>query len=164
MERKYARTCEDFRSLQEEGYFKPKSSSSGLANNLGVSQGLSSFNISQSDRKLSNENDLIMINNDEETPHFTVEHKGTAHFADEKEFDKYINGTAETDVGTPLETDGGNILVQRRKELAKKSILRKTIVKKKYGLKQLLASKRQLFLFRDGFLAYTEKSNESRIK
>ena len=37
-------------------------------------------------------------------------------------------------------------------------------MKKKYGLKQLLASKRQLFLYKDGFLAYTENRNLSQIK
>ena len=102
--------------------------------------------------------------NDEETPHFTIEHKATAHFANADEFDRYLNGGKEDTDGAPLETDGGNILVQRRKDLAQKQVLRKTIVKKKYGLKQLLASKRQLYLYRDGFLAYTEKSNQSQIK
>lgn len=37
VERKYARTYEDMQSMQNDGYFKPKSQSSGLANQLGVS-------------------------------------------------------------------------------------------------------------------------------
>lgn len=115
------------------------------------------FNNSQSERKLSNENELIT---DEETPHFIMEHKSTACFGNEEEFGCFLNGELDVD-GTPLETDGGNILVHRRKDLAHKQVLKQTIVKKKYGLKQLLASKRQLFLYRDGFIAYTDKNNHS---
>ena len=96
------------------------------------------FNQSQSDRKLSSDLELAT---DEDTPHFTAEHKSTACFGNEEEFGKFLNGGPEPE-SAPLETDGGNILVQRRKDLAHKQILKQAIVKKKYGLKQLLASKR----------------------
>ena len=120
------------------------------------------FSKSTSDRKLSDENELkLMEDEDEDTPHFSVEHKSTACFGNEEEFRTYLGGGAD---GTPLETDGGHLLVHRRRELTEKQVLRQTIVKKRYGLKQLLSSKRQLFLYRDGFIAYTEKNNQAQIK
>lgn len=101
---------------------------------------------------------------EDDTPQFNKDHKSTACFGCKEEFSKYMDGIQGDTNGAPLETDGGNILVQRRKDLAHKEILKKTIVKKKYGLKQLLASKRQLFLYKDGFIAYTASLNQTQIK
>lgn len=89
---------------------------------------------------MSNDNYLI-TDDDDNTPCFTHEHKNTAHFGNMEDFQKYVNGeTGEigetnSDNGVVLETDGGNILVERRKKLGGKKILKQTVVKKKYGLK-----------------------------
>jgi hypothetical protein len=99
----------------------------------------SMFQSSHSDRKLSNENETIT---DDDTPCFITEHKSTACFGNEEEFGRFLNGQGGCEVEKPLETDGGNILVERRKKLGQRKVLKQTIVKKKYGLKQLLASKR----------------------
>lgn len=60
---------------------------------------------------------------DEDTPHFIQEHKPTACFGNEEEFGKYLKGEEDPD-SAPLETDGGNILVQRRRDLTHKQILK----------------------------------------
>jgi hypothetical protein len=71
---------------------------------------------------MSNDNYLI-ADDDDNTPCFSYEHKNTAHFGNMEDFQKYVNGeTGETgeangDNGAVLETDGGNMLVERRKKL-----------------------------------------------
>lgn len=82
---------------------------------------------------MSNDNYLI-TDDDDNTPCFTHEHKNTAHFGNMEEFQQYVNGetgvtageNVETtsDNGMVLETDGGNILVERRKKLGGKKILK----------------------------------------
>lgn len=77
----------------------------------------SMFQSSNSDRKLSIEQELIT---GDDTPCFINEHKATACFGNEEEFGKFLNGeqdNGENDAGARLETDGGNILVERRKKL-----------------------------------------------
>ena len=65
----------------------------------------------------------------------------------------------------PNSKDGSsNILVKRRATMASKQILKQTTVRKKYGLKQLLQSKRQLYIYKDGMMAYTEKNDIQKIK
>lgn len=65
----------------------------------------------------------------------------------------------------PNPKDGSsNILVKRRATMAQKQILKQTTVRKKYGLKQLLQSKRQLYIYKDGMMAYTEKNDIQKIK
>lgn len=113
---------------------------------------------------MSSDNYLI-TDDDDATPCFNQDHKETACFGNEREFNQFITGqTEDDDIGRVLETDGGNILAERRKKLGGKKIVKQTAVKKKNRTIGLLSSKRLLMMYQDGSLAYTENKNQSQIK
>jgi len=80
---------------------------------------------------MSNDNYHInIIDDDDNTPCFMHEPKHTAHFGNMEDFKKYDTGETNeqgettSDNGIVLETDGGNILVERRKKLGGRKILK----------------------------------------
>ena len=62
----------------------------------------------------------------------------------------------------PLETDGGNILADRRKQLDSKVILRQTVIYKRIGV--IFNTKRRLIMYKDGFISYSDKNNMALVK